>query len=148
MRSRVSAVRGIGRAGGGVFRMSDAEQGLIKAMQSDDAGENLPRLAEALGWVPTAEAQRALIAGGLAAAARPDGGGAEGSMLLRHAAAHARRFGDKADPGQVELVRKLLSAAASAGADKQAGGDVVAALAELYGSLNLGPQQSIKQILK
>ena len=47
------------------------------------------------------------------------------------------------------MIRKMLSAAPAPGAEKAEGSaEVMAALAELYGSLNLGPEQAIKLISK
>ncbi len=140
-----AALVDIGRAGGGVFRMADAEQALVKALQAEGlSAEAQPRIVEALSWVPTADAQRALITFGLQRMSKDDASGA--ALMLQAAASSARRFGDKADPGQVELVRKSLTAAAAKGATMSP--ELVAALSELHGSLNLGPEQAIKMIAK
>ena len=59
--------------------------------------------------------------------------------MLQAAAASARRIGDRADPGQVERLRVLMSGAP---------GPVADAAAQCYGALNLGPQEAIKLIVK
>jgi hypothetical protein len=143
------ALIGLGRAGGGVFRMTDGQLAMIEALRTQ-TGPMRAKVAEALSWVPSQEAQRAL----LAAAFTAQGGSPEDfqtiPMLLRAAAANARRFGDKADPSQVEKLRKALAdlAAGKGGqeAPAEAMADLQSAIAECYGSLNLGPQQSIKLI--
>lgn len=141
------ALVAIGAAGGGPFRMVDGEQALVKALSSQ--GESLrPRIAEALSWVPSQGAQRALLSSALASMASAEGM-KDVPMLLRAAAASARRFGDKSDPGQVEQLRKAITALASATGDAAAASaDLRAAVAECYGSLNLGPEQAIRQIVK
>jgi hypothetical protein len=143
------ALIGLGRAGGGVFRMTDGQLAMIEALRTQ-SGAMRAKVAEVLSWVPSQESQRAL----LAAAFTAQGGSPEDfqsiPMLLRAAAANARRFGDKADPSQVEKLRKALAdLAAGKGAQEapaEAMADLQAAIAECYGSLNLGPQQSIKLI--
>ena len=126
------ALIGIGRAGGGVFRMLDAEIALIDGL-AHQQGDLRGRIAAALALVPSQPAQRALLMAAL------DAQDMDQTMLLLAAAESARRIGDKAEPGQVERLRKLLVESK----DSQA-----AAAAECYGALNLGPQESIKLILK
>lgn len=126
------ALVSIGRVGGGPFRMVDAEAALIDGLDRQQ-GDLRARIAQALALVPSQAAQRALLSAGLNAE------GDDRVMLLKATAESARRFGDKADPTQVDRLRALLV---------QGEGSVGAAAAECYGSLNLGPQESIKLILK
>jgi hypothetical protein len=129
--------------------MTDGQLAMIEALRTQ-TGPMRAKVGEVLSWVPSQEAQRAL----LAAAFTAQGGSPEDfqtiPMLLRAAAANARRFGDKADPSQVEKLRKALAdlAAGKGGqeAPAEAMADLQSAIAECYGSLNLGPQQSIKLI--
>ena len=126
------ALIGIGRVGGGPFRMIDAEGALIDGL-SRQQGDLRARIAMALALVPSQSAQRALLSAALKAE------GDDRAMLLRATAESARRFGDKADPTQVDRLRALLV---------DGKGAEGAAAAECYGALNLGPQESIKLILK
>jgi hypothetical protein len=128
-----AALTRIGQSGGGVFRMADGELDLASAMKSP-SGPLRAAAAEVLSWVPTPSAQRTLLSAGLDAT-EP----AEQAILLQAAAASARRFGDRADPGQVERLRSLRTGAPGPAAD---------AAAQCYGALNLGPQESIKLIVK
>ena len=144
------ALIALGRSGGGAFRLADGQIALIDALSSQ-AGDMRARVAEALSWIPSQEAQRALLDAGLKD--MKEGGSmspAEQKVLLRAAAANARRFGDKADPGQIERLRMGFDAARNLGdfAKSPEARDLLAALSECYGSFNLGPQQSIKLILK
>jgi hypothetical protein len=142
------ALIGLGRSGGGAFRLSDGQLAMIEALRTQ-SGPMRAKVAEALAWVPTQEAQRALLAAAFTAQAGPEDFQTI-PMLLRAAAASARRFGDKADPSQVEKLRAALADLAAGKAAQQAPpealADLQAAIAECYGSLNLGPQQSIKLI--
>ena len=140
----------LGRSGGGAFRLADGQIALIDALNSQ-SGDMRAKVADALSWIPTQEAQRALLDAGLkdlkeGSTISPD----EQKALLRAAAASARRFGDKADPAQIERLRMGFDAARSMGdfAKSPEARDLLAALSECYGSFNLGPQQSIKLILK
>jgi hypothetical protein len=128
-----AALTRIGQSGGGVFRMADGELDLASALKSP-SGPLRAAAAEVLSWVPTPSAQRTLLSAGLDAT-EP----AEQAILLQAAAASARRFGDRADPGQVERLRSLMTGAPGPAAD---------AAAQCYGALNLGPQESIKLIVK
>ena len=128
-----AALTRIGQSGGGVFRMADGEIDLASALKSQ-SGALRTAVAEVLSWVPTPSAQRTLLSAGLDAT-EP----AEQAILLQAAAASARRFGDRADPGQVERLRSLMTGAPGPAAD---------AAAQCYGALNLGPQESIKLIVK
>ena len=128
-----AALTRIGQSGGGVFRMADGEIDLAAALKSQ-SGPMRAAVAEVLSWVPTPSAQRTLLGAGL------DGtDAAEQAILLQAAAANARRFGDKADPGQVERLRTLMTGAPGPAAD---------AAAQCYGALNLGPAEAIKLIVK
>lgn len=144
------AFAGLGRAGGGPFRLADGQMALIEAL-GKQTGALRAKVAEALSWVPTQEAQRALLGAALAGVSGTPDEMQSSAVLLRAAAASARRFGDKADPSQVERLRASIAALASSTPPAEVPAEVVAelqaALAEGYGSLNLGPQQSIKQIL-
>jgi predicted transcriptional regulator len=140
----------LGRSGGGAFRLADGQIALVDALGTQ-TGEMRAKVAEVLSWIPTQEAQRALLDAGLkdlkeGSTISPE----EQKALLRAAAASARRFGDKADPAQVERLRMGFEAARTMGdfAKTPEARDLLAALSECYGSFNLGPQQSIKLILK
>ncbi len=126
------ALIALGRAGGGVFRMADGEAALLSGLSSQQ-GELRIKIAEVLSLIPSESAQRALLSNGLSVQS-PDR-----SIMLRFAAASARRFGDKAEPAQVDRLRALLVESKGANA---------AAAAECYGALNLGPNESVKLILK
>ena len=127
------ALTRIGQSGGGVFRMADGELDLAAAMKSQ-AGPLRAAVAEVLSWVPTQSAQRTLLNAGLDAS-----DASEQAVLLQAASGSARRFGDKADPGQVDRLRALMTGAPGPAAD---------AAAQCYGALNLGPQEAIKLIVK
>ena len=144
------ALIALGRSGGGAFRLSDGQIALIDALGAQ-SGDMRAKVADALSWVPSQEAQRALLDAGLKDL--KEGGTvspAEQKALLRAAAASARRFGDKADPAQIERLRMGFETARTMGdfAKTPEARDLLAALSECYGSFNLGPQQSIKLILK
>ncbi len=128
-----SALARIGASGGGVFRMQDAELDLIDALR-EQSGDLRMEVAEVLAWVPTEAAQRALLGKALEPADADEQAG-----LLRAAAASARRFGDKADPGQVERLREIMTGGA---------GQVSDAAAACYGALNLGPRETIRMIVR
>jgi hypothetical protein len=151
----IDALVGLGRSGGGAFRIADGQMALIEALRSQ-SGPMQAKVAEALSWVPTQDAQRAMFDAAIAAAGRMSSADqmAAVSTLLRAAAAHARRFGDKADPAQVQWLRDGLKELAvdhvrglMPEVPSESVVDLQSAVAECYGSLNLGPQQSIGLIV-
>lgn len=124
------ALRALAFGGSKVFKLSDAEPALLRAMGSTSGGLRL-MIAEVLALGASAEAQRSLIDAALASS------GDEQVALCDLAALAARKGGPAATDRQLSAIRDMLSSAEGASAD---------AAGRLYGSLDAGSAQTIKLI--
>lgn len=114
-----------------VFSIADGERALLEALASRTGGVRL-LVAEVLALVPGAAAQRRLIDAAFATSDET-----EQIELLGFAAASARRFGNQAEPRQVEALAQFVSTSTGGLAD---------AAARLYGALDLPSSKSVELI--
>ncbi|MBL9140881.1 MAG: hypothetical protein JNK53_03355 [Phycisphaerae bacterium] len=128
----IDALMRIGVKGSSIYRIEDAERGLVEALRSQE-GPVRVGVANVLALVPTDTAQRALIETALAAS------GDEQAMLFVPVASSARRWGSFATPQQANGVRMVVESATGALGN---------AASAAYGALNLPPSQAVDMILK
>lgn len=128
----LDTLRTIATAGNPIYKIEDAQNALLAAMDSRTGGVRL-LVAEVLALTNTETAQRKLFDAALAAK--------EGEQveLLDRVAASARRFGNKAEPRQIDALLKLIGDSKGATAD---------AAARVHGALNLPAANAVKLILK
>lgn len=122
----------IALSGTEVYRVSDAQSALLEALEKRSGGLRL-LVADVLAVTPTDEAQRRLLDAALAAA--------EGEQveLLDRVAASARRFGNRAEPRQINALLALIESSA---------GPVADAAARVHGAMNLPPANAVKLIVR
>ena len=127
----VDALRRIGLASGGVYRLADAEAGLVDALRTQEAAVKVA-VAELLAMIDSTRAQRAVIDAALAAE------GDEQAMLLAPVAQGARRFGSRATSAQADAIRTLVRTSLGARAD---------AAAIAFGALSLPSSEAVDLIV-
>lgn len=128
----IDALMRVGLARGSVYRIDDAEQGLIEALRVQE-GPIRVGVANVLALVSTQKAQQALIETALSVT------GDEQAMLFAPVASSARRWGSQVTRQQADALRTLVTTATGALAD---------AASAAYGALNLPPSQAVDMILK
>jgi hypothetical protein len=128
----IDALTRIGLAGGGVYRIGDAEAGLVDALRVQE-GPVKAMVAEVLALVDSRRAQRAIIDAALAAS------GDEQAMLLGPVARSARRFGSQATAAQTDSIRDLV---------RTSSGSLADAAAAAYGALSLPSSEAVDLIIK
>lgn len=127
----LEALRRIAISRSPVFSIADAEQPLLEALEGRSGGVRL-MVADVLALLPGPTVQRRLIDAAMDAS---DEG--EKIELLGHAAAHARRFGNLAEPRQIEALADLVAVA---------GGSLADAAGRLYGALDLSTDGTVRLI--
>jgi hypothetical protein len=128
----IDALTRIGLAGGGVYRIGDAEAGLVDALRVQE-GPVKVMVAEVLALVDSRRAQRAIIDAALGAS------GDEQAMLLGPVARSARRFGSQATAAQTDSIRDLV---------RNSSGSLADAAAAAYGALSLPSSEAVDLIIK
>jgi hypothetical protein len=128
----IDALTRIGLAGGSVYKLADAEAGLVDALRTQE-GAIRASVASILAMIDSNRAQRAVIDAALAAS------GDEQVMLLGSVAQGARRFGSKATSAQSDAVRELVRGSTGATAD---------AAAAAFGALSLPSSEAVDLIIK
>lgn len=126
------ALRGLAFGSSKVFKLSDAEPALLRALGTTSGGLRM-LVAEVLALGGSADSQRMLIDAALAAT------GDEQVTLLDYAAVAARKGGAAASESQMSALRGLIGSSEGATAD---------AAGRLYGSLDAGAAEAIKLITK
>lgn len=128
----VDALRRVGYAGGGVYRLADAEAALADALRTQEGAVKVA-VADLLSMIDSSRAQRAVIDAALGA------GGDEQVMLLSPVAQGARRFGSKATSAQADAVRELV---------RTSSGPLADAAAAAFGALSLPSSEAVDLIIK
>lgn len=128
----LDALTRIGLSGSRVYKIADAQGGLIDALRTQE-GPMRASVAQVLALVNTNRAQRAVIDAALAAQ------GDDQAMLLGAVAQGARRFGSKATSTQADAVRELVRTSTGATAD---------AAAAAFGALSLPSSEAVDLIVK
>lgn len=126
----LEALQMIAVANSGVYSIADAENSLLEALASRSGGVRLV-VADVLARIDSARSQRALFDAALGATER------EQIELLDHAAASARRFGNKSEARHADALLQLVSSSTGETAD---------AAARLHGALNLPTANAVKLI--
>lgn len=116
-----------------VFSLRTAEAPLLGALNGATGALRL-EIAQVVARIDSAGAQRSLMALALAAADDDRVG------LLNAVAASARRFGNLLDPGQITALRESIRQGGQGAAETVAAG-------ELYGALNLPPDETVQLIV-
>ena len=128
----IDALTRIGLSGSRVYKISDAQGGLIDALRAQE-GPMRAAVAQVLALVNSNRAQRAVIDAALAAS------GDDQTMLLGAVAQGARRFGSKATTAQADAVRELV---------RTSTGPVADAAAAAFGALSLPSSEAVDLIIK
>lgn len=128
----LDALLRIGLANGPVYRIGDAERGLVEALRSQEGPVRLA-VANVLALVGTEGAQRALAETALSAT------GDEQAMLFGPVAQSARRFGNLTTSAQSDAIRQVVQTATGATAE---------AAAAAYGALSLPSSEAVELIIK
>jgi hypothetical protein len=128
----LEALMRIGLQAGAIYRIEDAERGLVEALRAQE-GSLRVAVANTLALISTESAQRALMEAALSAE------GDEQALLLEPVAASARRWGNHVASTQADALRAIVERATGALAD---------AAAAAYGALNLPSGQAVQMILK
>lgn len=128
----LDTLRTIATANSPVYKIEDAENALLAALERRAGGVRL-LVADVLALTNTETAQRRLLDAAIAAKET------EQIELLDRVAASARRFGNKVEPRQVEALLKLIGESTGATAD---------AAARVHGALNLPASNAVKLIVK
>jgi len=128
----LDALTRIGLASDDVFKIGDAEPGLIDALRTQE-GPVKASVASLLAMIDSKRAQRAVIDAALAAQ------GDEQAMLFGPVADGARRFGSKATTAQSDAIRELV---------RTSTGPVADAASAAFGALSLPSSEAVDLIIK
>jgi hypothetical protein len=128
----IDALNRIGLASGNVYKIADAEAGLVDALRTQE-GQVKVSVAALLAMVDSTRAQRAIIDAALAAE------GDEQTLLLAPVGQGARRFGSKATTAQADAIRELV---------KKSTGSLADAAAAAFGALSLPSSEAVDLIIK